>query len=227
MVFLLLIFSGLGIWQLDRAAQKRQLTTALETVHKLPAASLNHELSVDHEWKYRNISAEGRFLADKTVLIENRKHLGENGYHVITPLQLADSARVVLVNRGWIPAKRLLDAAPLATPSGTIRLRGEIRMPQPPALALDFTDPDNEEIPLWPYLTIEHFARWSGLQILPITILQSPADTSGFIRAWPQPRFSDAMHIGYAVQWFAFALITLLIWLQLSLQKGTPQEALQ
>ncbi len=27
------------------------------------------------------------------------------------------------------------------------------------------------------------------------------------------------MHIGYAVQWFAFALITLLIWLRLSLHK--------
>jgi hypothetical protein len=30
---------------------------------------------------------------------------------------------------------------------------------------------------------------------------------------------SDMMHIGYAIQWFAFAIITLLVWLRLCLHK--------
>ncbi len=224
MVFLIPLFCGLGIWQLDRAEQKRQLAAALESRRKLPPLSLNRETPRINELEFRSISADGRFLAKKSVLIENRKHLGKNGFHVITPLQLAGTEQIVLVNRGWVPRARLTDMMPLTTPSVNLRVTGEIALPQPPALALEFTQPESEDVPRWPYLTLDHFAQWSGLKILPFAVLQSPADSGGFVRQWPQPRISDGMHIGYAIQWFSFALITLLIWLRLSLPKQPPQQ---
>ena len=51
-------------------------------------------------------------------------------------------------------------------------------------------------------------------------MLQSPQDDSGFVRQWPEPQANVGMHIGYAIQWFAFALIALLVWLRLSLQRS-------
>ena len=94
-----------------------------------------------------------------------------------------------------------------------------MRLPQPPALELDLNIDPAEAMPHWPFLTLEHYSTWSGLEVLPFIILQAPEDSSEFVRRWPQPKVNDAMHTGYAVQWFAFALIALVIWLGLSIHK--------
>ena len=226
-VILLPLFTGLGVWQLERAEQKRQLAAALETRRKLPVISLNQGLLDTNEREFRHISVDGRYLPDHTVLIEHRKHQGRSGFHVITPLRILGTHQVVLINRGWIPRENLTHAASLPTPSGVQRVSGEITLPQPPAIELDFTESTEVVPPRWPYLTLDHFASWSGLELLPFAVLQSPGDKGGFLRQWPQPRISDAMHIGYAFQWFAFALIAFLIWLRLSLAKPIPKETAQ
>jgi surfeit locus 1 family protein len=227
MVILVPLFTGLGIWQLDRAEQKRQLSAALESRRKQPALSLNLALPPTGEREFRPVVAQGRYLADKTILIENRKYLGRTGFHVVTPLRIEGSERIVLVNRGWIPRERLDGDARPATPGERVTVHGTLALPQAPAIELQLADTPADTTPHWPYLTLDHFAQWSGLKILPFEILQSPEDPGDLVRQWPQPQFSDAMHIGYAIQWFAFALITLLIWFRLSLQPITPTGASQ
>ena len=217
MVILTPLFCGLGLWQLDRAEQKRNIANLLEMRRKLPALSLGDNLPDVRELEFRKVSAQGRFLTDKTVLIENRKHQGKNGFHVVTPFQLTDNGRIILVNRGWVPRQNnqpLFD-----TPSGVLTIEGEASIPEPPALQLNQASSDNTEPPHWPFLTLDHYIDWSGLDVLPFVILQSPGDAGGFVRQWPRPQSNDAMHTGYAIQWFAFGLITLTIWLRLSLRK--------
>lgn len=223
-VILLPLFVGLGIWQLDRAEQKRQLGASLEARRKLPVFSLNQGVPDASEREFRSISADGRFLPEHTVLIEHRKYLGKNGFHVITPLRIAGTHQVVLINRGWIARESVTNAAPLPTPSGILRVSGVITLPQAPAMELDFSDSADTLPPRWPYLTLDHFASRSGLELMPFAVLQSPGEKGGFVRQWPQPQISDAMHIGYAIQWFAFALIAFLIWLRLSLAKPILKE---
>lgn len=212
------LFLALGLWQLDRAKQKRSLAASLEMRRKLPALQLSGQIPDVAQLEFRKVIAEGSLLAERTVLIENRKHLGSSGFHVITPLRAA-TGEIILVNRGWIPAQgqQGVPAVPKTENSGVIS--GEVRVPQPPALLLQLEDVQTQEPPRWPFLTLEHYAAWSGLEILPFVILQDHDAASGFIRQWPEPRVNDAMHIGYAVQWFAFALIALLIWLFLSLRR--------
>ncbi|MEN8213399.1 MAG: SURF1 family protein [Pseudomonadota bacterium] len=215
------LFLGLGIWQLERADQKRSLAASLEMRRKLPPMPLTADLPDAGELEFRKVTATGRLLGDRTVLIENRKHQGKSGFHVITPLAL-DDARIVLVNRGWVSGQEQASAAPDASAAGgTLVIEGEVNIPQPPALKLDLKITQAEALPQWPYLTLENYAAWSGLDILPFLILQAADDSSGFIRRWPQPRVNDAMHTGYAVQWFAFALIALLIWLRLCIHRTT------
>lgn len=225
MVILVPLFSYLGLWQLDRAAQKRQMNASLETRRKLPALSLNDSLPAGDQWEFRKVVAQGRFLTDKTVLIENRKHLGKTGFHVITALKIDGNERIVLVNRGWIPREQLDQGSTPPTTADRVTVHGVITLPKAPAIELDQTDLGIAGTPHWPYLTLDHFSAWSGLKILPFEILQSPQDADGFVRQWPQPEFSDTMHIGYAIQWFAFALIALLVWFRLSLEKHTDAGA--
>jgi surfeit locus 1 family protein len=225
MVLLTPLFIGLGVWQLDRAEQKRNLAQTLETRRKQPAVFISANLPLAEQLAYRQVIATGHFLADKTVLIENRKHQGSTGLHVITPLQLADSDQLVLVNRGWISRQQAADPTRIPTPAGELTITGQASIPEPPALALELRIEPDELAPHWPYLTLAHYTAWSGQPVLPFLILQAPADDSGFVRQWPAPQADDSMHIGYALQWFAFALIALLIWLRLAWHKSTEQTS--
>lgn len=213
------LFLGLGLWQLDRAEQKRALSTALEMRSKMPELALSAQLPAASELEYRKVTAAGRYLVDKTVLIENRKHLGRRGFHVITPL-LTESGQTVLVNRGWIPVQGDGMAMPNIPDSNmNMSIRGEVRIPHPPALGLELKISPQELMPHWPFLTLENYTSWSGLEIQPFVILQAADGASGFVRQWPRVKENAAMHTGYAVQWFAFALIVILIWLRLSIHK--------
>lgn len=224
MVIMMPVFIALGIWQLERAEQKRNTASSLEMRRKLPALQISQNLPDAEQLEFRKLIAEGRLLSEKTVLIENRKHQGKRGFHVITPLQLAGTGQIVLINRGWIPQQGQDKTPAIPSPHGALIIQGEANLPQPPALDLDLMIDTTDSMPSWPFLTLENYTTWSGLEILPFLILQSPEKSSGFIRQWPQPQANDAMHIGYAVQWFAFALIALLIWLRLSLHKQTAGE---
>jgi surfeit locus 1 family protein len=218
MLVLITVFCGLGIWQLDRADQKRSTAASLEIRRALEALPITDHLPDVEQLEFRTVITKGRFLSEKTILIENRKHRGKTGFHVITPL-LTDTEQIVLVNRGWIPRPGQ-DAQPdIPQPAADVVVVGEVRLPQPPALELTLNIDQTEPTPHWPFLTLENYSTWSGLDIQPFLILQSPEDSSAFVRQWPQPKANDAMHIGYAVQWFAFALIILAIWLGLSIHK--------
>ena len=61
------------------------------------------------------------------VLIRNRSYQGQPGFHVVTPLQLADG-RALLVNRGWIPlTEDGSTPTPPAPPSGPVVVTGRAR----------------------------------------------------------------------------------------------------
>jgi len=224
MVLLTPVFCVLGFWQLDRAEQKRNIANTLEMRRKMPALYISYQLPENEQLEFRRVSAKGRFVHNKTILIENRKHQGKQGFHVVTPLQLTGSDQIVLVNRGWIPRQGTDHTPSIPSPECNLTIEGEVNIPQPPALALDLRLEPTAVLPQWPFLTLENYRTWSGLEILPFMILQSADKSSAFVRQWPRPPANDAMHIGYAIQWFAFALITLLIWLRLSLHKKSPGE---
>jgi surfeit locus 1 family protein len=170
--------------------------------------------------EFRKVRVTGRFEQERQLFIENRKYQGRNGYHVVTPLILNNSEVRVLVNRGWVPSAEDLSVLPeVATPAKTIGVSGVIDIPSPPALALT-----EETAPLsgpvrWPYLTVERFGAAVDYPVQPFVILQSPQDDHGFVRAWPKRKPNDAMHIGYAIQWFAFAAIALIIYLRLCVSR--------
>lgn len=215
------MFVGLGFWQLDRAEQKRAMAAAQDSRRKQPPLRLDDNKPSSHMVSYRRLIAQGRFLADKTVFIENRKYQGKTGYHVITPLCTSPDRLCLLVNRGWVDATAAEGSLDLMTPDQPVEVTGEAVVPEPPALNLQ-SEGSAVKSRRWPFVTIDAYRDWSQLDLYPFMLLQSPDDSHGFVRNWPMAKPNHAMHIGYAIQWFAFALIALTVWLTLSLQRSSP-----
>ena len=220
LTILLPLFLALGLWQLDRAAYKRELSAARQRQDQEPPLVIEQLMDSAKLMEFRKVRATGRFERQHQLFIENRKYQGRNGYHVVTPLKLDNSEVRVLVNRGWVPQARDPSLLPaVETPVKRLQVSGVVNIPAPPALALDDGSSRLQRPARWPYLTVERFAAGVDYPVQPFVILQSPQDEHGFVRAWPQQRPNDAMHIGYALQWFAFAAIALIIYLYLSVAR--------
>ena len=208
----------LGYWQWDRAAQKEALQATLERRAEMPAigpAELAAGAAANaDQLLYRRASLRGRWLADRTMYLDNRQMNGRPGFFVVTPLQWPGGA--VLVQRGWVARdndeRTRLPA--IATAQGEVEVTG--RIAPPPARLYEFSAAASG--PIRQNIDIESYSREIGLALLPVSILQADTSvTDGMLRQWPPPALDTSKHYGYAFQWWALsALITgLYVWFQL------------
>ncbi|MFZ0789695.1 MAG: SURF1 family protein [Chromatiaceae bacterium] len=220
------LFVALGLWQLDRADQKRLLAETLAARAELPVLRIDALVTDADALRYRRIEATGRLVAEDQFLIEGRREGGKTGFHVITPLKLADSDALLLVNRGWIPADSKGEPTAAPVPEGVLTLAGEADIPSPPALVLHGGDDAAKAWGgRWPYLTLDLFAATAELPVQPVVMLLNPEDPNGFVRHWTRPVPNVWMHQGYAAQWFGFALIALVLYLRLSVERAPGRES--
>jgi cytochrome oxidase assembly protein ShyY1 len=127
------VTARLGVWQLDRAAQKRALQSARDERAHLPPlddASLATTAAQAEQQHYRPVRLRGTWRAQNTVYLDNRQMDGRPGFFVVTPL-LLPGGDAVLVQRGWAPRdmadRTRVPAVP--TPAGEVELVGLIAPP--------------------------------------------------------------------------------------------------
>ena len=210
----------LGMWQLDRAAQKEALQNSLDTRSALPAveaAMLADTAETAAEQHHRRTVVRGHWVSSATVFLDNRQMDARQGFFVVTPLRLSEAPGVVLVQRGWTP-RDLLDRTKIPSlpdEPGEVTVIGHIA--PPPGRLYDFAGAASGVIRQ--NLDVAAFAREVSLPLKPLSIVQDadgvPPD--GLLRQWPRPDVGIDRHYGYAFQWFALcALMTgLYVWFQL------------
>ena len=213
----------LGIWQLSRGHEKeamhatilaRQALPALDTVAVLNDKTVFTQL-------HQSVRLEGQWLPQFTVYLENRPMQGRSGFIVLTPLQL-DKHTTVLVQRGWIPRhqqdRTLL--APIETPQGQVHVKGRIALG--PSEVMDLGGKTNStaatttaqsarQSPIRQNLNLIDYSHETGLSVVG-TVLQTDADAEGLQRNWPEITAGVEKHWGYAFQWFALAVVQLLLY---------------
>ncbi|HSQ04923.1 MAG TPA: SURF1 family protein [Burkholderiales bacterium] len=191
---------ALGVWQLDRAAQKRALQTRFEqlardNVIEVPAAPLDAK-----DVELRQVSAHGAFEPRNMIFIDNRVLHGVVGYYVIMPLRLGTSDRYVLVNRGWVAGTSDRSRLPeIRTPPGAIAVTGVAEVPGKRIFELSQQVMEGR---VWQNLTIDRYRQAFPIAIQPFVIRQSNDLHDGLVREWEPPDFGIERHYGYAVQWF-------------------------
>jgi surfeit locus 1 family protein len=105
-LLLIVLFAGLGTWQVFRLQWKLDLVARVDArVHAAPAPPPPRDrwagiTSASDE--YRRVRLHGTYLYDLTTPVQALTEEG-SGYWLLTPLCMADGT-IILVNRGFIPA---------------------------------------------------------------------------------------------------------------------------
>jgi surfeit locus 1 family protein len=217
----------LGLWQLDRAAQKAALHEALIARGAMPALNMSQLAQTPAaaaEQLHRRVVLEGRWLESHSVYLDNRQMSGHPGFFLVTPLWLAtDDA--VLVQRGWLPrdTQDRSRLAPVDTPTGTVRIEGRIA----PGIARLYEFEASASGPIRQNLDVSAFAGEIGLGLRPLVVVQldsARAAAGGLQRQWTPAVLDVSKHHGYALQWFSLSVLVtgLYVWFQLVSPRRRP-----
>jgi surfeit locus 1 family protein len=214
----------LGFWQLARLDERRALNAGIAArLEQQPIRDIS-QISDTAGTAYRTATARGLYDNDRYVVLPGRAYTGVPGIHLIMPLRLAGRAGAVLVNRGWIPAP---DAATINARDfavlDSVTVRGLV-LPFPgsgQSLARrDATRPGATFTHVL-YRIDEAELRAQFPYALADVLLQE-LDGAGGPRYPTQlapPPLDEGPHLGYALQWFAFAVIGVIGWFALVLHR--------
>jgi surfeit locus 1 family protein len=220
---LLPVFLALGNWQWQRGQQREAqwqefarggdaaIEASAQTLARLP--------------RYTHVRVAGRFDTARQFLLDNISHQGAPGYQVLTVLELAEGSKL-LVNRGWLPflgyREQLPDVQlPAEIGAGSLMLAG--RLAALPVAGLPSGRAAPATAGAWPrvtsFPTLAQLEAAYGAPLLPTVLLLDADSGPGYLRDWQPPGLAPERHIGYAVQWWAFALLLLTLFIGFNLKK--------
>lgn len=205
----LALFVNLGMWQLDRAAEKEAIAAMFED--DAPYERLS---DTDEPELYTPVRVQGRYLP-QTVLIDNIVKSNQLGYYVISPVEVRRGEPLLLVNRGFLSRQQLEeDPALLDADSERGELRGRVgRLPRvgvrPGEGFEGQADADWPKVAVYP--TADEVAAQLESDVRPYVLLLAPEAANGFVRDWRPPASGASTHYGYAFQWFAMAAAVIAI----------------
>lgn len=214
---------ALGFWQLDRAEQKAELQADFQARNQQPILILNRAADRDQAetWYWRRVRLRGEYL-HRNYLLDNQTHAGTPGYRLYTPLRLANTDDVVLVERGWRPLGPDRRHVPeINTRQGTIEIEG--RVAPPPAAGLMLAEHRIEQLApgIFRLQRIEpaELAEHGGTVLLPYIVRQDETGRGQDDPALATEGFGRERHLGYAFQWFALAATLLVIYFCVNIRK--------
>lgn len=204
---------GLGRWQLSRYHERSAINARIDNAATAPPRPVTDIMAAgaaptaDQEWT--RVTVTGRYDQDHEVLARGRTVLDRVGFEVITPLVLADGT-AVLVDRGWVaPAPGGAVAHPTVPPApdGEVTVVGRVRRPESGAAEPTRRAGRLEVRRIDP-------ARFAGA--VPHRLLggyvtldaQTPPADRAFTPI-PVQHENAGQNLGYVVQWWLFATLTL------------------
>lgn len=220
-ILLLPLFISLGFWQLDRADEKSRLADEVQnSLAKAPLA-LETGIKDEAEYRYRRVEVYGVFESSRVYLLDNAIWQGKPGYLVLMPFHYAGGKASVLVNRGWLPVGATRsELPPVTTPAESLSVTGILSAPPGKLLELDATAKMDATATSWPQVIqqvdMQQIGQQLGYTIAPLILQIDPGHPAAFAQGWKAFVDGPQKHISYAVQWFSFAGIMLLLYVVLN-----------
>ena len=205
-------FAAAGVWQLDRRTQKQAMLAAVAAAvaNRLPgplALAADPSRAHGYDWA----AGEGTFIDAPAVLLDNQQRDGRPGVRAYRVFDDGTAQRL-LVELGWLPLPGDRTLPAVERPAGRLRVEGLLAPPPAAGIATAVAVPQ----PGGTLLTIGLDAAnlpsaLGGGALAPRVLKLDPAMPLGYARdldVLPNT-LPPERHLGYAVQWFALALATL------------------
>jgi surfeit locus 1 family protein len=215
------LFANLGRWQWNkgdlRAKEAAAFAQGTDTAEPLADRSL------EQVPRFQRVSVTGRLDPEHQILLDNRTNEGRPGYEVLTPLY-REGRDAILVDRGWVPfsgyREKLPDVAFAA--GGEVQIMGRVDELPVEGLASGHAAPDDKAP--WPkvtsYPTPMELAQALGRHVESRILLLDANAPNGYVREWQPPGLTADRHWSYGVQWYAFAVLAVALWLILGFRRG-------
>ncbi|MEX2281350.1 MAG: SURF1 family protein [Gemmatimonadota bacterium] len=226
----------LGFWQISRLQQRDARNQLITERMELPVIGLEPAFGDTAGLLYRRVIVNGRFDHEHTIVLAGRSLRGTPGVYILTPALLGGGRTGVLVNRGWYPAgdgfsvqlDSLVEPVMAKLTGFVLPFPGSARPPRE-----DSALPDSAFRRAWFSPDAVAIRRQFGYPLLDLQVQALPeAEVSKFPIRLPPPTLDRGPHLGYAIQWFSFALIAIGGWVTLMLKKGelrrgTPEPEME
>ncbi|CAN5136229.1 hypothetical protein BH09ACT6_BH09ACT6_19700 [soil metagenome] len=202
----------LANWQFDRGQQAsadNDIVVANFSAGPVPIeAALPTLGSYDASQNWQRVSVTGVYRTDDELVARNRSNGGENGFEVVTPLQLGDGS-IFMLDRGWVAPSPDDSLAPGTIPraaSGTVNVVVQLRPSEAPQGS---AAPAGNQIGS---ITLSRIQQAIGGNVYVgaygVLDSQSAAANTGLAPIQTtMPTEDVGLHYSYMVQWLSFALI--------------------
>lgn len=216
-LFFFILFCRLGVWQLQRAHEKIALLKTYESRHHTTPLNIDH-LNLKENWLFYPVTLLGYYDNAHPILLDNKTEQGLAGYEVYVPFITQSSHHVVLIDRGFMNIAADRKVLPSIEPIlGTQSITGLLINP-PVYFALGKMIEGPIAFPLRvEFIELRELSKVLHQSIFPYLVIPSKnlnADIEQNIISLNP--VSPLRHRAYAVQWFAFALTLLILFISLN-----------
>jgi surfeit locus 1 family protein len=201
---------ALGNWQMRRLDWKQGLIGSIaERTHAAPVtlALAEERAGLGGDVEYTRVKVDGQLLNDREILLYALDDNYGPGFHVITPLRLADGS-IALVNRGFVPndlkdpAKRVAGQLP-----GDVGFTGLLRVADVQTMFVPANDVARN---IWYWRDIDAMAKTLGADAprvhrYVIDAEANPPAPGGWPKGGVTRLELPNRHLEYALTWYGLA----------------------
>ena len=217
---LLLLVLSLGVWQIERGYNKKELENTFLERQSQPVKEIKYNAFLESDL-YRNVALEGKYL-EKIFFLDNKIHNGKPGLKVFSPFETTNN-NLVLVSRGWIELEDRSKLPTINTTKNVLKLQGVLR-PESQDFVLENEEMNNKNNPiLLQTVNLSELSNFLGKPLSPYILELSELSESAFVKTWQPINLSSFRHFGYAVQWFGLAVV-LIVGYVFFLRKGEIKD---
>ncbi|CAB3402886.1 unnamed protein product [Caenorhabditis bovis] len=221
---------SLGCWQVIRLQWKLELIEHLKSRLNQPAVLLPDDLRSENlaPLEYCRVRVTGEFLHDRSFVISPRgrfdpevkasassgsllseNEMSSHGGHLITPFKLANSGKVILINRGWIPSFLFdPDSRTKTNPKGVVTFEAIVRKSEQRP---QFVGQNMPEQGVWYYRDLEQMAETYGTSPVWLDAAYETTVPGGPIGGQTNVNVRNE-HLNYLLTWYSLTIVTLMMW---------------
>lgn len=211
------LFVRLGFWQIQRADEKAKMLNAQQ--QRAQEAPVKWTPMQSSPRQYQRLTVQGQYLPH-VFLLDNQHYQHQFGYDALSAFVLQDGS-VVMVDRGWILGESSRRVFPsYTTPKQQLTVNGAAYFPSKNQWLLGPSlEKKANNVTILESIDAKLLSHILQKKVYPFIIRLDKQDAYGFVREWEIVSMPPQRHLGYALQWFAMALVILIIFLALNLKK--------